>query len=123
MKQGALICALLLSLRTSNAQQNIIVNGSFENHNSCMLSHVDDSPPWLGSYCLPLLFDTCAFSSSVNVPVNLDSLLGYQWPHSGNAYAGFNLFVTGITAREYLVYPINGELTAGKNYCLKFYLN
>ena len=91
------IVLLFYCWNNSGKAQNLIPNNSFETFLQCP-TQADQGPaavPW-GSgntYIFPELFNSCAtLSSIVSVPVNADSMLGYQWPHSGNGYAGINVY-------------------------------
>ncbi len=84
-------------------------------------------PVWssANSYLSPSLFNSCAsLSSSVSVPVNCDSLLGYQIAHSGNGYSGINVYQDNNPFPiDYLQTQLIDSLDSGKFYCLTFYVS
>ena len=123
------IVLLFYCWNNSGKAQNLIPNNSFETFLQCP-TQADQGPaavPW-GSgntYIFPELFNSCAtLSSIVSVPVNLDSMLGYQNAHSGDGYAGINVYQdTNPFPIDYLQVPLTDSLDSGKYYCLTFYLS
>lgn len=74
----------------------------------------------------PHLFDSCVnqINQYYGVPVNGDSLLGYQVPRSGSSYAGLNVYFDNVSdIREYLRFTLTNSLQINKRYCLSFYVN
>lgn len=111
--------------------QNLILNGGFETFTSCPGSGlgyaIDLATPWQTATIntsSPTLLNTCSPSPNYSVPINGSALDGYQYPFSGNGYAGFAAFSTTIpNGRKYIRYPLDEALTAGTTYCLTFFVN
>ncbi|MBK9479050.1 MAG: T9SS type A sorting domain-containing protein [Bacteroidetes bacterium] len=129
MKRLFLISLLAYTFTSRSIAQNLILNGSFENITNCPwgVGQISFVPVWssANSYLSPSLFNSCAsLSSIVSVPVNIDSLLGYQNAHSGNGYAGINVYQdTNPFPIDYLQTQLTDSLDSGKFYCLTFYVS
>ncbi|HTA62289.1 MAG TPA: T9SS type A sorting domain-containing protein [Bacteroidia bacterium] len=102
--------------------QNLVPNPSFETYTACPTasSQIYYAPPWTGPTANSTdYFNVC--SSIMGVPV---AGVGYQYPRTGNAYAGFwGYDAIGSNYREYLQVQLNNVLLTGKCYYLKFYTN
>ena len=88
------------------AQPNLVSNGNFENYTTCpsSFSQVGNSTGWLSwnTSGSPDYYNTCATGG----PMIPTSVVGYQWPASGNAYMGiFNSSIPNIV-KEYITRPI-----------------
>jgi OmpA-OmpF porin, OOP family len=110
--------------------QNLISNGGFETYSSCpgiISIAIDIAVPWqiaTLNTTPPALYNVCANPSSLGVPFNGSTYEGYQYPKSGNGYAGFMAFrSTNPNSRKYIRFPLNEALTAGTTYCLTFFVN
>lgn len=127
MKRLLFIVLCVMQLALKSRCQNLIVNGSFENITNCPwgVGQISFVPVWssANSYLSPSLFNSCAsLSGSVSVPVNSDSLLGYQIANSGNGYSGINVYQdTNPFPIDYLQTQLTDSLDSGKFYCLTFY--
>jgi len=99
MKNLILTSFFLLTLGNTQAQQNHVPNGSFEDYSSCpsSLSELYKSTGWTG-VASPDYYHPCGHSS-VSVPY---SIYGYQQPADGNAYAAFLARPHDNTHFEYL---------------------
>ncbi len=121
------------------SQVNLVPNGSFEEYNWCPNTidgyYIDACKYWKA----PTLgtsdyFNTCSSESSpssgellFSVPSNY---IGYQFPKTGNAYAGFaytessdTSFVGNSSYSEYIRVQLNNTLEKGKLYKLRFYIS
>jgi gliding motility-associated-like protein len=91
--------------------------------------------PWInlmGDTCsTPDLYNSCCplGAFGMGVPANL---LGFQYAHTGNGYAGlisFDAFAMGCSVlintgwREYLEGHLSSPLVAGQQYCVSFYVS
>lgn len=119
----ALVCS---NLGRTNAQ-NLVPNGDFEQYSSCpnWLSQIDYSSYWFNptTYGSPDYFNSCAVGTNAGVPNNI-FFNGFQYPHSGDAYAGIFLWhKSDPIAREYLEIKLNDKLTAKKIYHLNIFIN
>ncbi len=108
--------------------QNLVPNGDFENYSSCPITagQIYLAPPW--GYILgggggsPDYFNSCATPFTSGVPFNY---FGYQYAHSGNAYAHVGIYVPSSTTynREYMQSPLKDSLKAGEEYFIAFYVS
>lgn len=107
-----------------SAQNNLVLNGSFEEYDTCVttplvVSHWRESPYQL----TPDYFNICKpFAGGRGVPHNG---FGYQYPFQGNAYIGFVTQVTedNIILREYAETTLIDTLAVGAIYKGRFYVN
>lgn len=113
--------------------QNLINNPGFEDYNVCPsgISGIQTSSyPTVKSWLNPLYntspdyFNVCAApSTGVHVP---EATFGYQWAHTGDAYAGMILWEerpNGDRFGEYLHTRLSLPMQAGKKYCVTFWVN
>lgn len=113
-----------LFLNRSQAQQNLVYNGDFEEYIYCPTTMDDFSvkswySPTTGS---PNYLNSCNLTDA-GVPQNS---WGYQYAHSGNAYAGFNTsdFEPSSTdAREYIQSKLVSRLEKNEYYEVSFYVS
>lgn len=125
---------LLLSLEP-RAQMNLVPNGGFENYSSCPEidggtdGEINKATPWYDPYggtsdLLHVCNNTIvgAANGHSGVPSNY---WGYQWPHSGNGYAGLGGFQAGSSQIpvEHIAVQLIEPLQNGKCYTLKLYVN
>lgn len=116
-------CAFSLSLV---GQTNLVPNPSFEIIDTCPYNQeqVHFATPWFDLCATPDLYNTCAVTANNAVPLNWT---GYQWPRTGNGYAGISLFNfynnSNAEIREYISTPLLDTLEAGKKYCVEFYVS
>ncbi len=105
--------------------QNLVPNPGFEIIDTCYLhqgafgsAYVTfwDSPTW-GS---PDAFNICSISpiNATGVPNNY---FGFQYPHSGNGYAGAG-FCNTHNYREYIQVKLDSSLVAHQEYCASYYV-
>lgn len=113
------------------AAQNLIPNPSFEEYSSCPDSTLFTGELELANYWIDLsqspdYYHPCATNINWSVPINFENE-GFQFPHSGQAYAGFiSLFPTSIPSlhqREYITTPLISTLTKDSFYIIEFFLN
>jgi Secretion system C-terminal sorting domain len=122
-----LIWLFASTFTTNGFAQNLVANGDFEFFTQCPTQPDQGGAafPWGtgNSYIFPEYFNSCAnLASIVSVPVNADSALGYQQAHSGNGYAGINVYQdTNPFPIDYLQTQLTDSLDSGKYYCLTFY--
>ena len=119
----------------SNAQNNLVPNGSFENISTCPTGTIYTTTllfasPWQNpTQSTPDLFSSCdtTIPQFEICPVNSTpcNSRGYQVPHSGNNYAGavFLGFPDPYNgyAREYIQVKLLDSLKNSKKYCVSFY--
>ncbi len=107
--------------------QNLVPNPSFETFTNCPsnVQQIVLATPWNSPYvngAFAEYYNVCAGIWGVGIPSNLNPL-GYQYPHTGNAYSGINVFHIQGFIRQFLQVKLTDTLEAGKYYCLSFYVN
>lgn len=109
----------------TNAQQNLVPNGSFEDTVKCPINinYIENAVFWINPTCLtPDLFHECNNNGNgyVGVPANY---FGFQYARTGVAYAGIGTFYKNgsESSREYIQTHLLDTLTKGKRYCVSFY--
>ncbi len=119
--------------------QNLVPNGSFENYTICPNSwaKIYYATGWFQPHKYPGInsvnqcsssdyYNSCSDDSTsffVDVPSHT---IGYQYAHSGNAYAGIAYYTwqqNGNGDREYIEIKLTQTLTASKKYNLKYYVS
>jgi hypothetical protein len=113
-------CFLLLAFQ-SFGQINLVPNPSFEDTVSCpfYFNQIDRSQQWSSYRGSPDYYNLCS-SDYVGIPYN-DA--GFQFPKSGNAYAGFYSYAKfALNDREGLGIQLIQPLQIGVKYYVSFYL-
>ncbi len=115
----------------SNAQTNLVPNPSFEIYNECpaYMAQIYKAIPWFaGAYDIDSsltsstdYFNSCnnLINGSVGVPVF--GVKGFQYPRTGNAFAGFDFWENGY--RETLEVKLIEQLDSGVHYYVEFWVN
>lgn len=133
MDKLVLHIVFLLTLFISNAQENLVPNGSFEEYNWCPESangyYINSSEHWM----MPTLgssdyFNICSQETDgfgnylFSVPQNYE---GYQNARTGYAYGGYYAALTpkNINYYEYLSVKLTSPLQIGKSYKLTYYVS
>jgi type IX secretion system substrate protein len=133
MKREIFIIILLLSFQGLRAQINIVPNYSFEDTLHCVNGDNEFQgyvANWEGNESGLCYFNALCNSpsSDVNIPLNV---LGYQYPHSGNAYAGIYTFIgppppsrpNDSNTRDYMQVQLMDTLHGGVKYYITFYVS
>lgn len=108
------------------AQQNLVPNGSFEDTLSCPngTSAISKCKNWYDpNLCSSDYFNICSpIYTDVSVPQNF---AGYQYPRTGNAYAGFYVYNSfyPTSLREAIGVELTETLKKDVEYCVKFYVS
>jgi hypothetical protein len=115
------VLALILISRLGYGQ-NLVPNPSFEVKDSCPsgFNQIGDAVGWFIARETPDYFNTCATYPGVSIPSNN---FGYQYPASGNAYAGFYAKDLNIEYREFLGARLITPLQIGTKYFVSFKVN
>lgn len=103
-------------------------NPSFELYDTCPngSNDLENAIPWFQPnnpnvtwWGSTDFFHTCG-NSTAGVPANF---AGYQWPRSGNGYAGLAPFIitTDNYGHEYMEVELLDSCHAGRRYCVTFY--
>ena len=127
---------LLLISNTVLAQQNCVVNPDFEAYSFCPYDgdQIRAAKYWsstdsLGlSKCIPEYINSCA---DINSTVSAPQGGGYwQYPHSGNGMVEGVMFYDESYPlppdgyyKDFIQGRLTKKLTAGKSYCVSFYVN
>ena len=121
------VYCLLFTTRCLRAQNNLVPNYSFEYNSLCPpFNVIQYTIPWFQpnkAGGASDIFDTCQHSFP-DVP---NCYSGYQWPHTGAAFAGISIFQDTIAggwvdwSREYMEVQLIDSLTKDKKYCVGFY--
>jgi hypothetical protein len=122
LKHLATLCMFLVCALQSKAQLNLVPNGSFNEDNTCVtgISQIHFAKPWFSpTQGTPDLFDECTQSTAVGIPSNV---LGYQYPRTGNSYAGLHAHVSNtVENREYIAVKLISPLDPTKTYHFTMY--
>jgi hypothetical protein len=120
------ICTyILLFLSIYHNAQNLVPNPSFEAHTTCTNNpaQISNAAPWQASISTPDYFNSCSTNTNSSVPINLSNC-NFQYPFSGNAYAGIQtLVLMWPNTRENLSVPLISTLINNNYYLVKFYTN
>ncbi len=115
----------LLILFTLKAQQNLVVNGSFEEHWYCSPSLSQDSTPckgwWSPNLGTPDYLHICIKDSSIFILFN-DSINNICSPHTGIAQVGLCLISIETAAMEHIQSQLKEPLKAGQKYKVSFWV-
>ena len=108
------------------SQENLVINGSFEEIISCptSASQINLAIPWISGTIngTPDLYNTCASDFSVSVPYHYPK--NYQWPKTGNAYSGFIAFdIVYVNEREFIGVHLLEPLLIGRCYRASCYVS
>lgn len=121
-------CAMLIGLCGLNAAhaQNLVPNPGFENYDAACYP---PAPWWtisnwyyeLGG-CVeePWYFHPC-FNGTISYDQGVPWNIGYQLPHSGDAYGGVWTFQSGVEHYSFLEVELTQPLQAGVEYCCGFW--
>ena len=112
------------------SQINLVPNESFENYSVCPslgAGEINKATPWFqpnNPSVSPGGSSDFFHSCSGNVPF----LITYQYPKTGNGYAGISFFTDPSVNnldywREYIEVGLTDSLETGKKYCVRFYAN
>jgi len=136
------IWLILLSVNTNVFSQNLVNNPGFELFDTCF-TNCEQATGNVGFQFVPFwkqlntadIMAICNFTEGefsyncnvTSVPLNWQ---GYQYPHSGENYAGYGFGVKEYsslnltnTFREYLIGSLSSSLEANKKYCFSFYVS
>jgi gliding motility-associated-like protein len=132
LKKWLHIIPLMFLFLNTDAQTNLINNGSFESFSLCpfQLSSISQQVPQANGWTVPTTgtpdyFSTCADQATqVKVPLNS---YGFQSAKDGNSYVGILAYSKPTTPteniREYIQTELSQPLTAGKIYYFKMYVS
>lgn len=121
MMRAVLLYLCLLELTPAWAQ-NLVPNGSFEEHDTCASFDMGFgmyASGWLNLHTQSAdYFNVCNTGGVLDVPF---SQLGYQLPYEGDAYVGMGTYAAGIPwYRELVGIALTEPLQPGVPVCLSF---
>ncbi|MBP9690230.1 MAG: hypothetical protein KBE91_11500, partial [Bacteroidia bacterium] len=118
MKQ--IICIIFILGNLLLGAQNLVPNGSFEILSSCPTGGTHSSTLCVNWYNPTQAGTPDAYSvCGGDVPSNG---VYYQWPRTGNSFAGIWCYTNAFTnLREYLHTNLNNTLIVNNYYLIKFY--
>lgn len=123
-KTALLMYLFCLSYSPATAQINLVPNPSFEEYDSCQQreSIVFHAKFWNNpNKGTPDYHNTCnIFGSYCGVPQNI---FGFQYPKSGNAYAGIHADNPGGNVREYIQCRLRTPLSLNCIYKVSFFVS
>lgn len=124
MKKITLLLTALFTLAISQAQTNLVPNPSFEEVEGKLKEggQIELAKPWVSVTAQPVdLYSEKSKNDDFSVPNNA---YGEEKANTGMNYAGVSFFgYGGRMPRTYLGVPLNKELEAGKEYCMKFHVS
>ena len=98
-----IIAIILFLFPFIGISQNLVPNPSFENIDTCpVIGKIDYAIPWYNPVnTTPNTMNTCASYQifGFGIPSNL---AGYQYPRTGNGYAGIVVFADYAKGRDYI---------------------
>ena len=124
MKKLILISIGLMAMLAKG--QNLVPNPSFEDTVSCphFANQIDQALHWHASSQSPDYFNVCDIMSGFGTTSVPSSFVGFQYPKSGDAYAGFIAFFRSVeNTREFLTSELISSLIIGHRYDVSMHLN
>ncbi len=108
-------------------QTNLVPNPSFEELTDCPQiisnNYFHLAYPWFAAINTPDIFNICAGSMAGSFGVPINSTNCYQYPRSGDGYAGFANYYTISAVTEFPEVKLNEKLKKGKRYFISLYVN
>jgi len=121
MKKLFFLFILIYSL--NGFGQNLVLNPSFEQYSFCpdFWSQIPYCMYWDSYSQTPDYYNTCSTTSAIKPP---NCYYGFQYPNSGNAFAGFVCYYTpNANYRELIGSSLLSSLVIGQKYFISFYIN
>lgn len=106
------------------AFKNLVINPGFEDLCCCPTSislyeHITNNH-FASNYATTDIYNNCALYNSIDVPTNGN---GFQYPHTGEGYAGIIAWQKGQDYSEYVQMKLKTPLTAFQQYYYEFHIN
>ncbi len=102
--------------------QNLVPNYSFEVYDTCPdnIGQIERALPWQAAGNTPDYFNSCSITPTYGVPAAAG---GFQYAHTGIAYAGIvGSYFMGVQ-REYIQVKLSDTLLSNECYMVSFYVN
>ncbi|MFZ4399734.1 MAG: gliding motility-associated C-terminal domain-containing protein [Bacteroidales bacterium] len=120
-----LLTTTFVATRAQIIGPNLVQNPSFEEYYQCpnMSGQLNFAKYWWG--ISTEYYNVCG-TNGVSVPSNFN---GFQYPHFGNAYAGFALYThnavipSNVTYTEPIKNNLKDSLIKNKRYCINYYVS
>lgn len=117
--------AIIFMISLNLSSQNLVNNPSFEQYTICPtgLNQFNYCTNWYNFGMSPEYFNSCSIVPGMAPP---DCVFGFQYPHSGNAYAGLLTYSyppSGPNYREFIGTQLTQQLIINQKYFLSFYVN
>lgn len=115
---------LFFAAQRCEAQTNLVPNGSFEEHDTCLAVlgfYTDTDGPlgWFSASGSPDYYQGCLPNGSGNgIP---QSYYTYQYPQDGEYFAGLVTYQLPTGLREYIMAQLVQPLVIGQTYYVSFY--
>ncbi|OFX33452.1 MAG: hypothetical protein A2X08_00070 [Bacteroidetes bacterium GWA2_32_17] len=103
--------------------QNLVHNPSFESYTLCPYNWTQLSycQFWNSYGGTPDYYNICSTNPNITPP---NCYFGFQYPHTGSAYAGFYIYLSNAqNAREFIGAPLLTTIIVGQKYFVSFYVN
>jgi gliding motility-associated-like protein len=109
------------------AQENLVPNGSFEYYTQCPddYGQINRAFPWYQpNMASSDYYNSCVVSPGIILNVDVPSnSLGFQYPHTGDAYCGFEPLEESFEYFEYIATKLIEPLEADQDYCVSIWLS
>ena len=117
-------CLLLVVALRCEAQGNLVSNGSFEEHDTCLAvlgfyTETDGPLGWFSASGSPDYYQGCLPNGSANgIP---QSYYTFQYPQEGEYFVGLVSYQQQYGLREYIMAQLLQPLVTGQTYYVSFY--
>jgi hypothetical protein len=122
-KKHKITSIILIIFSLNSYSQNLVPNGNFESYDLCpdFWCQISYCTSWNSFRATPDYYNTCSTSSDFAPP---NCYYGFQYPHSGNAYAGFACYyIYSVNYRELMGANLLSPLVFKQKYFISFYVN
>lgn len=129
-KLFSLVVIVILNCICKNTYaQNLVLNPSFEDYDTCILTQIGYGYPIINNWVNPTqgtpdYFNFCSSNPNCRPVANV---FGSQTPKFGNGFSGISVFSLNQSgtnpSSEYIQGKMNNKLVKDSIYCVKFYLS
>jgi OOP family OmpA-OmpF porin len=103
--------------------QNLVPNHSFEDYSQCPddQGQIENSIGWFDGLDWGTdYYNSCSTDIFSSIPFNS---AGFQYPHTGNAYVGFGVFLDNGVLIENIQNSLISPLVSNKKYCIEYFVS